>query len=61
MNKEQWEGLRMYFRFVYNLSEGLEDMNEEMGDPDIDKALELIINGLDLICDVLDRNEGRIK
>ena len=47
--------------FVYNLSEGLEDMNEEMGDPDIDKALELIINGLDLICDVLDRNEGRIK
>lgn len=59
MNKEQWEGLNMYFLSVYNLSEKLEDMNEEIGDPDIDKALELIINGLDLICDVLERNEGK--
>ena len=59
MNKEQWEGLNMYFLFVYNLSEKLEDMNEEIGDPDIDKALELISNGLDLICDVLEKNEGK--
>ena len=34
-------------------------MNEEIGDPDIDKALELISNGLDLICDVLEKNEGK--
>lgn len=57
MNEKQWEQLRACFDVLYDVSEKVDDMNEEIGDPQIDKAMKQIIDGLDIIANMLIAHE----
>ncbi len=57
MNEKQWERLRACFDVLYDVSEKVDDMNEEIGDPQIDKAMKQIIDGLDIIANMLIAHE----
>lgn len=57
MNEKQWEWLRACFDVLYDVSEKVDDMNEEIGDQQIDKAMKQIINGLDIIANMLIAHE----
>ncbi len=57
MNEKQWKRLRACFDVLYDVSEKVDDMNEEIGDPQIDKAMKQIIDGLDIIANMLIAHE----
>lgn len=61
MNEKQWELLGIYHDLIYDTTEKMDDMNERVCDPKIEEAIELILNGLDIIAVMLCDHEEAEK